>query len=106
MGIFSKQSFLGQEGPFTENYKFYVDSKKKLKIKLEDHPDLSHNGALIKAYCRNENGNFYIGKRSDYNLSLILDDNRYKKNRSFIKITEDVVIISVTFEMYKKYKKK
>jgi hypothetical protein len=27
-------------------------------------------------------------------------------NNLFIKITEDVIIISVTFEMHKKYKKK
>lgn len=104
MSSFSKQSLLGKEGPFTENYTFWIDAKKNLKINIDDQPDLSAKGTLITAYCRNEHGNFHLGTRNDYNLSLLLNDKRYKNQRNFMKITEDKIIISVTFEMFKKYK--
>lgn len=104
MSVFSKESFLGKEGPFTQNYKFYVESSKKIDISLKDQPDLKYNTTKITAYCRNDKGNFHIGERDDYNLSLLLQDKRYKTKRSFVKITDDVITISVTFEMYKKYK--
>lgn len=104
MGTINNNTLINKVGPFTQNYKFYNESKKKLKISLIDIPDLTHNGNEVKAYCRNDHGNFYVGIRNDHNLATLLQDKRYKKTRSFVQINPKTSIISVTFEMYKKYR--